>query len=48
MVLLDSGATHGLRPARDLAEWEAAEPTHVQLANESIDAFDYKNPLGSP
>ena len=39
MVLLDSGATHRLRPARDLVEWDAAEPKHVQLANGSTDAF---------
>ena len=31
-VLLDSGATHALRPAVDLCEWEAAQPTQVTLA----------------
>ena len=42
MVLLDSCATNGLRPARDQAEWDAAEPTHVQLANGGTDAFRLK------
>ena len=42
MVLLDSGATHGLRPARDLSEWGAAEPTCVQLANGSTTEFKLK------
>lgn len=31
-VLLDSGASHGLRPASSWTEWEAAMPTRVQLA----------------
>ena len=31
-VLLDSGATHALRPAADMVEWEAAQPTQVTLA----------------
>ena len=42
MVLLDSGATHGLRPARDLSEWDAAEPTCVQLANGFTTEFKLK------
>eukprot|EP00435_Cladocopium_sp_Y103_P047340 s1132_g13.t2 len=42
MALVDSGATHGLRPAQDLAEWNAAEPTVVQLANGSTEAFKVK------
>ena len=32
-VLIDSGATHALRPAHDLHEWTNAERTAVQLAN---------------
>ena len=32
MVLLDSGATHALRRARDEKEWERAVPTQVVLA----------------
>lgn len=31
-VLLDSGATHGLRPASNQQEWDQAIPTKVQLA----------------
>lgn len=31
-ILLDSGATHGLRPASDQSEWEQSIPTKVQLA----------------
>ena len=41
-VLLDSGATHGLRPARDEAEWNQAERTVVQLANGSTDSLRLK------
>ena len=33
MVLLDSGATHALRPASSQMEWEAANPTQVTLAD---------------
>ena len=33
MVLLDSGATHALRPANSMEEWEAASPTQVSLAD---------------
>jgi hypothetical protein len=39
MVLIDSGATHSLRPARDDDEWQNAQRTRVQLANGSTDAF---------
>ena len=42
MVLIDSGATHGLRPAQDEGEWQYAERTVVQLANGSTDAFRLK------
>ena len=42
MVLIDSGATHGLRPARDHDEWQKGERTTVQLANGSTDAFRLK------
>lgn len=31
-VLLDSGATHSLRPAMNDEEWKAAQPTEVSLA----------------
>lgn len=33
MVLLDSGATHALRPAFNDAEWDEAQPTQVSLAD---------------
>ena len=33
LVLLDSGATHALRPAKDLEEWQEATPTQVTLAD---------------
>lgn len=33
LVLLDSGATHALRPARDSQEWQEAAPTQVTLAD---------------
>ena len=33
MVLLDSGATHALRPATSEEEWESANPTQVSLAD---------------
>ena len=42
MALVDSGATHGLRPARDQHEWDAAEPTSVQLASGSTNDFRLK------
>ena len=43
MALIDSGATHGLRAARNQAEWVAAEPTSVQLASGSTSDFKLKN-----
>eukprot|EP00435_Cladocopium_sp_Y103_P023447 s854_g5.t1 len=42
MILLDSGATHALRPARDADEWQKAERTVVQLANGSTESFRLK------
>ena len=42
MVLIDSGATHGPRPARDHDEWQKGERTTVQLANGSTDAFNFR------
>eukprot|EP00435_Cladocopium_sp_Y103_P021236 s2552_g5.t1 len=42
MTLIDSGATHGLRPAADMAEWDAAEETCVQLASGSTTDFRLK------
>ena len=42
MVLIDSGATHGLRPAVDFDEWNKASPTTVQLATGSTQAFRLK------
>eukprot|EP00435_Cladocopium_sp_Y103_P053777 s587_g17.t1 len=42
MALIDSGATHGLRPAADVSEWNAAEPTTVQLASGSTSDFRLK------
>ena len=42
MVLIDSGATHGLRPARDADEWNNGVQTTVQLANGSTEAFRLK------
>ena len=41
-VLIDSGATHALRPAHDLQEWINAERTVVQLANGETEAFRLK------
>ena len=41
-VLIDSGATHALRPAHDLHEWNNAERTVVQLANGETEAFRLK------
>ena len=41
-VLIDSGATHALRPARDQDEWSQADRTVVQLANGATDAFRLK------
>ena len=42
MALIDSGATHGLRPARDEDEWTSAERTNVQLASGFTAAFRLK------
>eukprot|EP00435_Cladocopium_sp_Y103_P014795 s1755_g3.t1 len=42
LVLLDSGATHALRPACDADEWGKAERTTVQLAEGMTDAFRLK------
>eukprot|EP00435_Cladocopium_sp_Y103_P049178 s3841_g14.t1 len=42
MVLIDSGTTHGLRPARDDDEWSKAERTSVQLADGTTEAFRLK------
>ena len=42
MALIDSGATHGLRPARDEDEWLSAERAQVQLASGFTDAFRLK------
>eukprot|EP00435_Cladocopium_sp_Y103_P036407 s1805_g9.t1 len=41
-ALVDSGATHGLRAATDLSEWDAAEATVVQLASGSTEDFRLK------
>ena len=32
-VLLDSGATHALKPSSSMAEWDSASPTQVTLAD---------------
>ena len=42
MVLLDSGATHALRPALSLQEWEGAVPTQVTLADGITDKLRLK------
>ena len=41
-ILLDSGATHALRPAHDEDEWNAGHPTTVMLAQGSTDQFRLK------
>ena len=41
-VLLDSGATHVLRKAKDQAEWEAAKPTVVALAQGTTSSLRLK------
>ena len=33
MILLDSGATHALRPAESEVEWDEASPCQVSLAD---------------
>ena len=42
MVLLDSGATHALRPATGMEEWESANPTQVSLADGVTDKLRLK------
>ena len=42
MILLDSGATHALRPAHDEGEWQLGEPTSVQLADGVTEMFRIK------
>ena len=41
-ILLDSGATHALRPAQDEGEWMAAERTSEQLADGTTEMFRLK------
>ena len=41
-ILLDSGATHALRPALDTSEWNAAVSTVVTLAEGSAEKFRLK------
>ena len=41
-ILLDSGATHALRPAHDLQEWRDGQGTKVMLAQGSTDRFRLK------
>ena len=43
LVLVDSGATHALRSARDMDEWLKAEPTVVMLAEGSTSRFSLKH-----
>lgn len=43
LVLVDSGATHALRPAREMDEWLKAEPTVVMLAEGSTSRFSLKH-----
>ena len=42
LVLVDSGATHALRPARDDGEWSNGQPTTVMLAEGSTNRFRLK------
>lgn len=42
-VLLDSGATHALRPARSMEEWLAAEKVHVSLADGTTSSLRLKH-----
>ena len=42
LVLVDSGATHALRPARDDGEWGNGQPTTVMLAEGSTNRFRLK------
>eukprot|EP00438_Fugacium_kawagutii_P010773 Skav218289 [mRNA] locus=scaffold2035:794479:803242:+ [translate_table: standard] len=41
-VLLDSGATHGLRPARSVTEWDKATPVTVTLADGATSSLRLK------
>eukprot|EP00438_Fugacium_kawagutii_P003402 Skav225506 [mRNA] locus=scaffold1721:251833:255717:- [translate_table: standard] len=41
-LLLDSGATHSLRPARSVDEWNESTPTSVALAEGVTDKFRLK------
>jgi hypothetical protein len=41
-ILLDSGVTHALRPARDADEWQKSEGTPVQLADGTTEMFRLK------
>eukprot|EP00438_Fugacium_kawagutii_P036614 Skav217824 [mRNA] locus=scaffold889:271892:280114:- [translate_table: standard] len=41
-MLVDSGATHALRPAKDLQEWEESTPTSVSLAEGNTMKFRLK------
>eukprot|EP00438_Fugacium_kawagutii_P017886 Skav201903 [mRNA] locus=scaffold3992:11450:20578:- [translate_table: standard] len=41
-VLLDSGATHGLRPAHDWDEWMQGVPTRVSLADGETNSLKLK------
>ena len=43
-VLLDSGATHALRPAQSQEEWDQASPVTVSLADGSTERFRMKSP----
>lgn len=43
LALVDSGATHALRPARDWDEWNKAETTTVMLAEGSTTRFRLKH-----
>ena len=42
LVLLDSGATHALRPAKDSREWQEAKPVTVSLAEGTTKGFRVK------
>eukprot|EP00438_Fugacium_kawagutii_P007098 Skav200526 [mRNA] locus=scaffold2291:63661:70974:+ [translate_table: standard] len=42
-ILLDSGATHALRHARNEEEWNKAQPTMVSLADGTSDKFRLKH-----
>ena len=47
VVLLDSGATHGLRPAASQEEWDSAEATQVMLADGVTESLRLKLPCGA-